>query len=35
MSHLVGGDLLAVYKRGQEYELGTMQTNPASGQGGT
>ena len=35
MSQLVGGDPLAGYKHGQEYELGTTQTNPASGQGGT
>ena len=35
MSQLVGGDPLIVYKHGQECELGTMPTNPASGQGGT
>lgn len=35
MSQPVGGDPLAVYKCGQEHELGTTQTNPASGKGGT
>ena len=30
-NQLAGGNQLAIYKCGREFELGTMRTNPASG----